>query len=147
MKTQLSYKMGDGHNVSGSMSDYMENFVFRDIEEKIILENSDIDMHYQRVMSVQGDSYKAINKRVYADILQAIKVIVNCKNNHLKSPVRSKAIAFLHQEIMFSPSTIQRILLLFGVKMNTPLILKDSQKIFLKNIEPRWIQRYLGGMF
>ena len=137
--------MGDGHSVSGFEPEYIDNFVFRDIEEKIILKNSTIDAHYQSVMSVVGDSYKGIDKHVYANILQAIKVIVNCKMNHLKSPVRAKAIAFLHQEIKFSPSTIERILLLFGVKMETRKILKDSQKIFSENEVPQWIQRLLGG--
>ena len=147
MKTQLSYQMGDGHIVAGNIPAYFDTFVFSDIEEKIILPGSSIDMHYERVMSVVGNSYKCVDKHVYADTLQAIKAIVNCKTHHLKSPIRAKAIAFLHQEIKFSPSTIQRILLLFGVKMEITKILKDSEKIFSETLQPSWIQRYLGGAF
>lgn len=137
--------MGDGHNVAGLVPEYFDNFVFRDIEEKIILKNSNIERHSEYVLSTIGDSYRAINKHVYANTLQAINVIIHCKKNHSKSPERAKAIAYLHQELKFSPSTIQRILLLFGVKMETNKILKDSLKIFLHTQMPQWIEKNFGG--
>ena len=146
MKQQISYQMDDGLNVTGLIPVNYDNFVFSDIEEKIILKNSNIDVHYNYVLSTLGDSYEGINKYEYGNILQAIKAIVYCKNNHLKSPVRAKAIAFLHQEMKFSPSTIQRILFLFGVNMEITKILKDSQKIFSESKVPQWVQRFFGGV-
>jgi len=146
MKTDVSYKMGDGHIVTGEMPLSDDYFVFSEIEENIVFKEKSIDQHYNDVMSTLGNSYKGANKQVYGNILQAVKVIVNCKKHHLKSPVRKQAIAFLHQEIKFSPDTIQKILLLFGVKMQISAILKDSEKVFAEMPKPAWIQRFTGGV-
>ena len=146
MKTHVSYQMGDGHNVTGQTPVSYDNFVFEQIEENIVFKDQSIDKHYDNVMSTLGDSYRGANKYVYGNILQAVKAIVNCKKHRLKSPVRKQAIAFLHQEIKFSPATIQRILLLFGVKMQTSAILKDSGKVFAEMPKPAWIQRFTGGV-
>ena len=104
-------------------------------------------MHYDMVMSTLGDSYKGVNKYAYGNILQAIKTIVNCKTHHLKSPVKAQAIAFLHQEMQFLPATIQKILLLFGVKIQTSQILKDSSKVFEEKQPPEWLYNVYGGLF
>ena len=122
-----------------------DNFIFHDLEQSIVLENKTLDSHYDYVMSSLGNSYNGANKFAYGNILQAIKAIVNCKKHRLKSPVRKQAIAFLHQEIKFSPATIQRILLLFGVKMQTATIIKDSDKVFAEKQAPAWLQRFVGG--
>ena len=145
MKTHVSYQMGDGHNVTGQTPVSYDNFVFEQIEENIVFKKQSIDEHYDHVMSTIGNSYKGANKYVYGNILQAIKAIVNCKKHRLKSPVRKQAIAFLHQETKFSPATIQRILLLFGVKMQTATIIKDSDKVFAEKQAPAWLQRFVGG--
>ncbi|QUC64383.1 hypothetical protein NsoK4_08130 [Nitrosopumilus sp. K4] len=144
MKQQLSYQMGGGHNAESY--DSFEKFVFSDIDENIVYHKSTIDELYDRVMASLGNSYKGANKYVYGNILQAIKAIVNCKKNHLKSPVRGQAIAFLHQEMQFSPSTIQRILLLFDVEMGTSEILKQSDRVFADKPAPAWIKRFFGGV-
>jgi len=147
MKQQVSYQMGDDLSVTGEIPVSYDNFVFADIEENIVFKKSNINMHYDMVMSALGDIYKGVNKYNYGNILQAIKVIVNCKTLHLKSPVKAQAIAFLHQDMHFSPATIQKILLLFGVKMQTPAILKDSGKVFAERPSPEWVQNVYGGLF
>lgn len=136
--------MGGDH--SAESFDSIEKFAFSDIDENIVYHNYDIDQHYSIVMSGNGNSYRGVNKYVYGNILQAIKAIVNCKVYHLKSPVKAQAIAFLHQEMLFSPNTIQRILLLFDVEMSTPQILKASAKVFAGKPEPEWIQRFFEGV-
>ena len=136
--------MGGDH--SAESYDSIEKFVFSDIDENIISRNFDIDQHYNYVMSSLDNSYNGINKYVYGNILQAIKAIVNCKIYHLKSPVKAHAIAFLHQEVLFSPTMIQRILFLFKVDMGIPQILKASDKVFADKPEPVWIQRFFGGV-
>ena len=147
MKQTVSYQMGDGHNVTGEIPVSYDNFVFADIEENIVFKKSNINMHYNMVMSTLGDSYKGVSKYAYGNILQAIKTIVNCKTHHLKSPVKAQAIAFLHQEMQFSPATIQKILLLFGVKIQTSQILKDSGKVFEDKPSPEWLYNVYGGLF
>jgi len=145
MKQQISYQMGDGHNVTGEIPVSYDNFVFADIEENIVFKKSNITNHYDMVMSTIGDTYKGVSKHTYGNILQAIKTIVDCKKNHLRGPAKDEATAYLHGEILFSSVTIQKILLLFGVKMSLAKILKDSSKVFESKPVPAWIQRFLGG--
>jgi len=147
MKQTVSIQMDDGLNVTGIIPVSYDNFVFADIEENIVFKKSNINMHYDMVMSTLGDSYTGVSKYAYGNILQAIKMIVNCKIHHLKSPVKVQAIAFLHQEVQFSPATIQKILLLFGVKMQTSQILKDSGKVFEDKPSPEWLYNVYGGLF
>jgi len=134
-----------GGDLSAESFDSLEKFILSDLQENVNYHGSSLDQHYRFVKSSLDDSYKGVNKYDYGNILQAIKVIVNCKKNHLKSCVKSKAIGFLHQEMGFSPSTIQQILLLFEVEMGVPEILKDSSKVFEDKPVPNWIQRFLGG--
>lgn len=143
MKKKFSYQMDDCLKVT-NIPGYFENFVFIDIEEEIILKGVSLDDHYQRVMSVAGGSYRAINKEIYGETLQAIKTIVECKKNNIDSESRIEAISFLHQNLKFSPSVIQRILLLLGVKMEITHILNDSEKIFVKTSEYKLMNKLLG---
>ena len=145
MKQQLSYQMGDGHNVTGEITVSYDNFVFADIEENIVFKKSNITNHYDVVMSTIGETYKGVSKYTYGNILQAIKTIVDCKKNNLRGPAKDEATAYLHGEILFSSVTIQKILLLFGIKMSLAKILKDSSKVFESKPVPEWIQRFLGG--
>lgn len=146
MNTQISYQMGDGQNVTGEIPVSLDNFVFSEIEENIVMKKLDIDRHYQFVMASNGSLYQNVNKHDYGNILQAFKVIVNCKRYHQKSPAKIKAVAFLHQEMKLSPSTIQRVLLLLGVKISSSEILKNSEKMFALMPKPVWIERCIGGM-
>lgn len=143
MKQQISFLMGSDLNAESF--DSIEKFIFSNIDKNIIFLGNTIDEHYEKVMSSLGNSYRGVNKYTYGNILQAIKAIVNCKKQHLKTPVRSKAVAYLHQEVLFSPYTIQRVLLLFGVKMGIHNILEDSGKVFADKPTPVWMQRFIGG--
>lgn len=144
MKQHISYQMGDGHNVTGEIPVSYDNFVFSNLEENIIFKNSTIDEHYSKVMQNPSEFYNGMKKQDYGNILQAINAIVNCKKIR-GSPVKSQTIAYLHQEMKFSPSTIQRILLLFGVKIQTSTILKNSNKVFAEKPSPEWLQQVFEG--
>ena len=139
--------MGDGHNVTGEIPVSYDNLVFKDLEENIVIKNSNITNHYDFVMSSVGDSYKGVNKYTYGNILQAIKTIVDSKKNRLRGPAKDQATAYLHGEILFSSVTIQKILLLFGVKMSMAKILNDSSRVFESRPMPVWIQRFFGGIY
>ena len=146
MKQQISYLMGDGHNVTGEIPVSYDNFVFEDLEENIVFKKSNIANHYDFVMSTLGDYYKGVSKYTYGNILQAIKTIVDSKKNHLRSPAKTQANAYLHGEILFSSVTIQKILLLFGIKMPIAKILNDASIVFEQKPKPAWMQRFLGGV-
>ena len=146
MKQQLSYQMGDGHNVTGEIPVSYDNFVFEDLEENIVFKKSNIANHYDFVMSTLGDYYKGVSKYTYGNILQAIKTIVDSKKNHLRSPAKTQANAYLHGEMLFSSVTIQKILLLFGIKMPIAKILNDASIVFEQKPKPAWMQRFLGGV-
>ena len=147
MKQQISYQIGDGSIVTGEIPVSYDNFVFEDIEENIVYKNSNINMYYDMLMSIEGDSYKGVSKYTYDNILYAINTIVNCKRYNLKSPAKVQAIAYLHQEMLFSPTTIQRILLLFGVQMTISKILNDSNRVFEEKSSPEWLYNAYGGLF
>ena len=136
--------MGDGHNVTGEIPVSYDNFVLDDLWKNIVYKKSNIADHYDSVMSTMGDSYKGVSKYTYGNILQAIKTIVDCKKNHLRSPAKIQANAYLHGEMLFSSITIQKILLLFGIKMSIPQILKDASIVFEQKPKPVWMQRFLG---
>jgi len=144
MKQQLSYQMGDGHNVTGEIPVSYDNIVFKDLEENIVFKKSNISSHYDFVMSSVGDSYKGINKYTYGNILQAIKTIVDSKKHRLRGSQKEQATAYLHGEILFSSVTIQRILLLFGVKMSMAKILDDASRVFEHRPAPVWLQKVEG---
>ena len=147
MKQQLSYQMGDGHNVTGEIPVSYDNTVFEDIEKNIVLKKSNIASHYDFVMSTVGDSYKGINKYTYGNILQAIKTIVDSKKNQPRSSDEELAIAYLHGEMLFSSVTIQRIFLLFGKKMSMSKILDDASRVFEHRPAPVWLQRLEVGVY
>jgi len=145
MKQQLSYQMGDGHIVTEEIPISYDNFVFADIEENIVFKKSSIAVHFDTVMSTVGDSYKSLSKHTYANTLQAINTIVNCKKTHARRTESCKqAIAFLHQDMQLATNSIQMIMLLFGVKLSTIQILRDSEQV-LSDREPQWVQRIFGG--
>ncbi len=147
MKQQLSYQMGDGHIVTGEIPVSYDNFIFEDIEENIVYKKSNITVHFDTVMSTHGDSYKGLSKYAYGNILQAIQTIVNCKKIHARRTESCKeAIAFLHQDMQLATTSIQNILQLFGVKLSTMQILRDSEQV-LSDRDPMWFQRITGGLF
>ena len=148
MKQQLSYQMGDGHivNEGSQIPTNYDYFVFEDLEQSIITKNNSLDRHYDFVMSSLGNSYKGVNKYVYGNTRSAIKTIVSCKKTHVKRTENCKeAIAFLHQDMLLATTSIQNILALFGVKLSTMQILRDSEQV-LSDRDPEWVQRIFGGI-
>ena len=148
MKQQLSYLMGDDQNVKqgNDIPVSYDDFIFHDLEQSIVLENKTLDNHYDYVMSSLGNSYKGANKYAYGDILQAIKTIVHCKQTHPRRTEKCKeAIAYLHQDMSMASNTIKNIMLLFGVKLSTAQILRDSEQV-LSQREPGWILKF-GGLY
>ncbi|MCV0430716.1 hypothetical protein [Nitrosopumilus sp.] len=147
MKQTVSTQMDDGHivNEGKSLSSY-DDFVFHDLEQSFVFQNQSLDAHYNHVMSSLGNSYKGVNKYIYGNTIGAIKTIVNCKKTHARRTENCKeAIAFLHQDMQLATNSIQMIMLLFGVKLSTRQILRDSEQI-LSEREPNWISN-LGGRY
>ena len=147
MKQQLSYQMGDGHIVKkeSQVPQGFDYFVFEDLEQSIIFQKESLDLHYDNVMSTLGNSYKGVNKYVYGNTLSAIKTIVTCKKTHARRTENCKqAIVFLHQDMLLATSSIQNILALFGVKLSTMQILRDSEQVMSER-DPMWFQRLTGG--
>ena len=148
MKQQLSYQMGDGHIVTGEIPVSYDNLIFTDIEENIVYKKSSIAAHYETVMSTMGKSYKGIDKHEYGNILQAIKTIVDCKKTHVRRTESCKdAIAFLHQDANMASNSIQKTLLLLGVKLSTRQILRDSERVLSEKHSPDWVHDVYGGLF
>ena len=149
MKTQqLSYQMGDDQNVKqgNDIPTSYDNFIFHDLEQSIVLENKTLDSHYDYVMSGLGNSYNGANKFAYGNILQSIKTIVTCKQIHPRRTEKCKeAVGYLHQDMSMASNTIQNIMLLFGVKLSTAQILRDSEQV-LSQREPGWILKF-GGLY
>lgn len=148
MKQQLSYLMGDDHIVKkeSQVPQGFDYFVFEDLEQSIIFQKESLDLHYDNVMSTLGNSYKGVNKYVYGNTLSAIKTIVTCKKTHARRTENCKeAIAFLHQDMLLATTSIQNIMALFGVKLSTIQILRDSEQV-LSVREPEWVQKFFGGI-
>jgi len=140
--------MGDDHSVKkeSQVPQGFDYFVFEDLEQSIIFQKRSLDLHYDNVMSSLGNSYKGVNKYVYGNTLSAIKTIVTCKKTHVKRTENCKeAIAFLHQDMLLATTSIQNILALFGVKLSTMQILRDSEQV-LSDRDPEWVQRIFGGI-
>jgi len=149
MKQQLSYQMGDGHIVKegNQIPQNYDYFVIRDLEQSFVMKNNSLDRHYDFVMSSLGNSYKGVNKYVYGNIISAIKTIVTCKKTHARRTEACKeAIAFLHQDMCMASNSIQQTLLLFGVKLSTRQILRDSEQV-LSEKSPDWTNNLYGGLF
>ena len=148
MKQNLSYLMGDDQTVKAGndIPTSYDNFIFHDLEENVVFENKTLDSHYDFVMSSLGNSYDGANKYAYGNILQAIKTIVVCKKTHPRRTEKCKeAVGYLHQDMQMASNTIQNIMLLFGVKLSTSQILRDSEQV-LSQRDPGWILKF-GGLY
>ena len=148
MKQNLSYLMGDDHSVrkESQVPKDFDFFVFKDLEQSIIFQRKSLDLHYDNVMSTLGNSYKGVNKYVYGNALSAIKTIITCKKTHPRRTENCKqAVAYLHQDMLLATRTIQNIVELFGVKLSTRQILRDSEQV-MSDRDPKWVQRIFGGI-
>ena len=140
--------MGDDHNVrkESQVPKDFDFFVFKDLEQSIIFQRKSLDLHYDNVMSTLGNSYKGVNKYVYGNALSAIKTIITCKKTHPRRTENCKqAVAYLHQDMLLATRTIQNIVELFGVKLSTRQILRDSEQV-MSDRDPDWVQRIFGGI-
>ena len=144
---QLSYQMGDDLSVKqgNDIPVSYDNFILHDLQQSIVIENKTLDDHYDYVMSSLGNSYKGANKYAYGNILQAIQTIVTCKQTHPRRTEKCKeAVGYLHQDMSMASNSIQNVLLLFGVKLTTTQILRDSEQV-LSQRDPGWISKF-GGL-
>jgi len=140
--------MGDDHSVrkESQVPKDFDFFVFKDLEQSIIFQRKSLDLHYDNVMSTLGNSYKGVNKYVYGNALSAIKTIITCKKTHPRRTENCKqAVAYLHQDMLLATRTIQNIVELFGVKLSTRQILRDSEQV-MSDRDPKWVQRIFGGI-
>ena len=143
---QLSYQMGDDLSVKqgNDIPVSYDNFIFHDLQQSIVFENKSLHHHYDYVMSSLGNSYKGANKIAYGNILQAIQTIVTCKQTHPRRTEKCKeAVGYLHQDMQMASNTIQNVLLLFGVKLSTAQILRDSEQV-LSQRDPNWLSKFGG---
>ena len=146
MKQTVSNQMGDGQNVKvgNDIPTSYDNFILHDLNNSIVIKEKTLDNHYDYVMSSLGNSYNGANKYAYGNILQAIKTIVTCKQTHPRRTEKCKeAIGYLHQDMSMASNTIQNIMLLFGVKLSTAQILRDSEKVLTQR-DPNWILKFAG---
>jgi hypothetical protein len=144
MKQQLSYQMGDDHNVKqgNDIPTSYDNFILHDLQQSVVITSKKLDHHYDHVMSSLGNSYNDVNKFAYGNILQAIKTIVTCKQTHrIRTEKCKEAIAYLHQDMSLASNSIRNIVLLFGVKLSTADILRDSEQV-LSQREPGWLLKF-----
>ena len=140
--------MGDDQTVKAGndIPTSYDIFIVHDLDQSIVLENKTLDSHYDYVMSSLGNSYNGANKFAYGNILQAIKTIVTCKQTHPRRTEQCKeAVGYLHQDMQMASNTIQNIMLLFGVKLSTAQILRDSEQVLTQR-DPEWILKF-GGLY
>ena len=140
--------MGDDQTVKAGndIPTSYDNFIFHDLEENVVFENKTLDSHHDYVMSSLGNSYNGANKFAYGNILQSIKTIVHCKQTHPRRTEQCKeAVGYLHQDMQMASNTIQNIMLLFGVKLSTAQILRDSEQVLTQR-DPEWILKF-GGLY
>lgn len=141
--------MGDGHivNEGSQIPQGYDYFVFQDLEQSFVIENQSLDRHYDFIMSSLENSYNGVNKYVYGNTIAAIKTIVTCKKEHARRTEACKeAIAFLHQDMSMASNSIKKTLLLFGVKLSTRQILRDSEQVLSQKQSPEWICNVYGGL-
>lgn len=126
------------------ISNSFEKFIFSDLLKMVSLGKT-LDQYLEILTTMPTISYKRFNKFEYANVVKALQTIIESKRIKLRGCNKQKeAIAFLHQEIKFSPNLIQNMLTLFNVKLEISKILKASHKVFLERPQPKWLQN-IGG--
>jgi len=101
-----------------------------------------LDTFYEHITSRDGN-YKGVNKFLFGNTIQALKTIIDSKPQHLIKPKVKDAINFLHQDMQLSPTTIQNILVMFGIELSQPRILKASTDVFDERPMPTWLQNII----
>ena len=130
-----------------AISNSFETFVFSDLQEMLSLGKT-FEQHLEILTTIPGILYKRFNIFEYGNIIKALQTIIESKRRNLKGCNKQKeAIAFLHQEVEFSPNLIQNMLRLFGVKLEISKILEASHKVFVERPQPKWLQNMGGASF
>jgi hypothetical protein len=114
--------------------------VFLDLQE-IVLKGKTLDDYFDIVSATAGACYKGFDKLIYVNVIKALQIIIESKKKCIRKCIKlNNAIAFLHQDVKLSPNTIQNLLSLFDIKLNTAYILKASYKVFSEKPQPKWLQ-------
>jgi hypothetical protein len=155
MEQTVSIKMGGDHIADKTpfdrhysnrlvTSNSFETILFSDLQEMLSLGKT-IEQYLKILTKMPTISYKGFNKFEYVNVVKALQTIIDSKRRNLKRCNKQKeAIAFLHQEVKFSPNLIQNMLRLFNVKLEISQILKASHKVFLERPQPKWLHN-IGG--
>ena len=123
-----------------TISSSYETLVFSDLQE-MLLKGETLDEHYDSILATIGTSYKGFDKVAYGNVIKALQIIIESNIKHLRRCTKQKAaIAFLHQDLKFSPNLIQNMVNLFDVKLDISNILESSYKVFVKRPQPKWLQ-------
>ena len=160
MKEQISYQMDGGLDAQQTLLTefsqietgdkvtpvFHDETIHDDLAEKVLSKGWTFEQYGNYVATTRGNTYQGINKFLYEKAIGAIKTIVYCKKQSLRSrPELVEAVAFLHQDMKMSPNTIQNTLLMFGVKLEVRKILAMSGEIFTNKPIPEWLQHVIGG--
>ena len=114
--------------------------IFSDLQE-ILFKGITIDEYYDRVINKSGNFYNGFNKTKYENVIKALLTIIASRRKHVRRCNKQKeAIAFLHQEMKFSPTFIRNMVELFGVRLDISNILTISENVFEKMQQPKWLQ-------
>jgi len=94
-------------------------------------------------VTVRDANYNGVNKFLFGNTIQAFKTIIDSKPRHVIKPRVKDAINFLHQDMQLSPTTIQNILMMFGIKLSSAQILQASTDVFVERPIPTWLQKII----
>jgi len=133
---EISKIMDDNMNFEllSEMPPSYDNLILLDITN-VVARKYTLDEYYDFVLARHQKKYNKINKFLYGEMIQAIKIISSTKKRYPKRKLRYKnAIVFLHQEMKLAPTTIKLILDLFECKLSICRIMQISSEIFLKKI-------------
>jgi len=158
MKEQISYQMDGGLNAQQTLLTeysqietedkvtlvFYDETIHNDLVEKILSKGWTFEQYGNYVATTHGNTYKGINKFLYEKTIDAIKTIIYCKKQRLRSKLELvESIAFLHQDMKISPNTIHNVLLMFGVTLEIRKILAMSNDVFASKPIPEWLQNVI----
>ena len=159
MKEQISYQMDGGLNAQQTLLTefsqietedkvtpvFYDEVIHDDLAEKVLSKGWTFEQYGNYVATTRGKTYQGINKFLYEKTIGAIKIIVYCKKQRLRSrPELVESVAFLYQDMKMSPNTIHNILLMFDVTLEVRKILAISNEIFASKPIPEWLQNVIG---
>lgn len=151
MKQNISYQMDGGLNTGliiqkkSSKTKSLDENIIDDFKDKMKSKQWSFEKYQNYVKTNNDKSYLGINKTLYANMIGAFKTIV-FKKSKSRTQI-SDAISFLHQDMMISPVTIQKISELLGLKISFSAIIRISTTSFLAKEKPTWVKRVLDANY